>query len=77
VEWRARPSRRVVPRPDGLVFKFLVIFIIGISIGYSYGFKDAKKNKRNVLERVVDRVGGKNRGAYDTNLDKQAESVGH
>ena len=59
------------------MFKFLLILVVGVAIGYSLGFKDAKKYNRTVIERVVGRVGGKNRGAYDTNLDKQAESIGH
>ena len=58
------------------MFKFILILAIGIAIGYSYGWKDAQTNKHNVVERLVSRVGGKNRGAYDTNLDKQVESVG-
>ena len=70
-------ERRAFPRQDGPVFKFLFILVVGIAVGYSLGFKDAKKHKTSVVERVVARVGGKNRGAYDTNLDKQAESIGH
>jgi hypothetical protein len=59
------------------VFKFLFILVVGVAVGYSYGWKDAKTHKQNVVERVVSRVGGKNRGAYDTNLDAQVESAGH
>lgn len=58
------------------MFKFLLVLAVGVAIGYSYGWKDSKKHKQNVVERVVARVGGKNRGAYDTNLDRQTESVG-
>ena len=58
------------------MFKFLFILVVGVAVGYSYGWKDAKTHKQNVVERVVNRVGGKNRGAYDTNLDAQVESVG-
>lgn len=57
------------------MLKLLFILVIGVAIGYSFGWKDAKKNKETVVERLVHRVGGKNRGAYDTNLDKRAESV--
>lgn len=57
------------------MFKLLFILVVGVAIGYSFGWKDAKKNKETVVERMVHRVGGKNRGAYDTNLDKRAESV--
>ena len=58
------------------MLKYLFILVVGVAVGYGYGWKDAKKNKQNVVERVVSRVGGKNRGAYDTNLDAQVESVG-
>ena len=57
------------------MFKLLLILVVGIAIGYGYGWKDAHKNKQHVVERLVSRVGGKNRGAYDTDLDKRAESV--
>jgi hypothetical protein len=57
------------------VLKFILVLLIGIAVGYSYGFKDAKKHKKDILERTVERVGGKNRGAYDTNLDKRADAV--
>ena len=52
-----------------------MILVIGIAIGYGYGWKDARKHKQHVVERLVSRVGGKNRGAYDTDLDRRAESV--
>ena len=55
--------------------KFILVLIVGIAIGYSYGFKDARTHKQNILERTVQRVGGKNRGAYDSNLDKRAEAM--
>ena len=63
------------PLQEGAVFKFLLALVIGIAVGYSYGFKDAKTHKQNIVERTVARVGGKNRGAYDTNLDKRADAV--
>jgi hypothetical protein len=53
----------------------LFALIIGISIGYFYGFDDAKHNQKNVVERTVDRVGGKNRGRYANDIDKQADAV--
>ena len=59
------------------MFKFLFILVVGVAVGYSFGWKDAKTHKQNVVARVVSRVGGKNRGAYDTNIDAQAESAGH
>lgn len=58
------------------MFKLLLVLVFGIAVGYSYGFKDAKKHKDNVLVRTVERVGGKNRGAYNSDLDKRADAVG-
>ena len=54
----------------------LAIFalVLGISVGYFYGFDDAKHNKKNVVERTVDRVGGKNRGKYANDIDKRADA---
>ena len=57
------------------MFKLILALAIGLAVGYSYGYKDAKNKKGTVVERMVGRVGGKNRGAYDTDLDKRAESV--
>ena len=55
----------------------LAIFalIIGIAIGYGYGWKDAKIHKKSVVERTLDRVGGKNRGAYNNDLDKSSAAA--
>ena len=58
------------------MFKFLFILVVGVAIGYSYGWKDAKKYKQHVVERAVSRVGGKNRGAYDTNIEAKVEAAG-
>ena len=52
----------------------LFALLLGIGIGYFYGFDDAKHNTKNVVERTVDRVGGKNRGKYANDIDKQAEA---
>lgn len=57
------------------MFKFLFILVVGVAVGYSYGWKDARKHKQHVVERAVSRVGGKNRGAYDTNIEAKVESV--
>ena len=57
------------------MLKYVILLVVGIAIGYGYGWQDAKKHKQHVLERVVARVGGKNRGAYDTNLDARADAV--
>ena len=55
--------------------KYLFILAIGVAIGYGYGFKDARKNDENVVTRLVNRVGGDNRGKYRTDIDKQMQSV--
>jgi hypothetical protein len=55
----------------------LTIFalILGIAIGYGYGFRDAKIHKKSIVERTIDRVGGKNRGAYNNEIDKASASA--
>ena len=57
------------------MLKFIFVLVVGISIGYFYGFADAKKNDVTVVERIVDRVGGSNRGKYRADIDKQMESA--
>jgi len=57
------------------MFKFIIVLVVGIAIGYFYGFDDAKKNDVTVVERVVDRVGGSNRGKYRTDIDKQMDAA--
>jgi hypothetical protein len=55
----------------------LTIFalVLGIAIGYGYGFQDAKIHKKSIVERTIDRVGGKNRGAYNNDIDKASASA--
>jgi hypothetical protein len=53
----------------------LFALIVGISIGYFYGFDDARHHTKNVVERTVDKVGGKNRDRLNNDIDKQTESV--
>ena len=55
----------------------LTIFalVLGIAIGYGYGFRDAKIHKKSIVERTIDRVGGKNRGAYNNDIDKASASA--
>lgn len=48
---------------------------LGIAIGYGYGFQDAKVHKKSIVERTIDRVGGKNRGAYNNDLDKSSAAA--
>ena len=55
--------------------KLLFVLCIGIAIGYAYGFDDAKLHEANVVKRVVERVGGSNRGKYKNDIDKQMERL--
>ena len=54
------------------MLKLLVILVAGIAVGYSFGWKDAQANDRHVVERVVNRVGGSNRGKYTSDLEQRA-----
>ena len=53
----------------------ILLVSVGIAIGYAYGFKDAKKHEKTVVSRTVDKIGGSNRGKYDQDIDKQADSI--
>lgn len=53
----------------------LFALLLGIGIGYFYGFDDARHHQKNVVERTVDRVGGKNRGKYANDIDGEADAV--
>ncbi len=50
--------------------KNILLIAVAIAFGYSLGFNDARKNEKNVVSRLVERVGGSNRGKYDGNIDK-------
>ena len=53
--------------------KYIFVLVLGLAVGYGYGFKDAKKHNKSVVSRVLDRVGGSNRGKYDQDIDKKTE----
>ncbi len=55
--------------------KYLLILALGVAIGYGYGFRDAKKHNRTVVSRVLDKVGGSNRGKYNQDVDKRADEA--
>lgn len=57
------------------MLKYIFVLVVGIAIGYFYGFDDAKKNDETVVRRVVDRVGGSNRGKYSTDVDAKMQAV--
>lgn len=51
--------------------RYLFIIAIGAGAGYYAGFKDGKTSGVSIVERVVERVGGSNRGKYSTDVDAQ------
>ena len=53
----------------------LLALLLGISIGYFYGYDDARPHTTNIVERTVDKVGGKNRDRISNDIDKQTENV--
>lgn len=53
----------------------LLALLLGISIGYFYGYDDARHHTKNIVERTVDKVGGKNRDRISNDIDKQTENV--
>ena len=57
------------------MFKFLFILALGIAIGYGYGWKDAQVNEKNVAERLVDRIGGDNKGKVSTDADATTREI--
>ena len=70
-----RRSNRSAPHPRTLMKLALFALLLGISIGYFYGYDDARHHTKNVVERTVDRVGGKNRDRMSNDIDKQTDSV--
>lgn len=52
-----------------------IALLLGISIGYFYGYDDARHHTKNIVERTVDKVGGKNRDRMSNDVDKQTEDV--
>jgi hypothetical protein len=56
--------------------KLLFVLAIGVALGYNLGFKDAQTYKKNIVARVVDRVGGSNRDNFTVNnVDKQMQQA--
>ncbi len=51
--------------------RYLFLIAIGLGAGYYSGFKDAKAKKPSIVERVVEKVGGSNRGKYKMDVDAQ------
>jgi len=55
------------------MFKILFILAVGIAIGYGYGWSDAQSHDKNVVTRLVERVGGGNRDRYTNDIDARTE----
>lgn len=51
--------------------RYLFILAVGVGAGYYTGFKDGKTTGVSVVQRMVDKVGGSNRGKYSTDVDAQ------
>jgi hypothetical protein len=49
--------------------KSLFLIAIGVCLGYTIGFSDARTNDRNILRRLVDRVGGLTRDYSGNDVD--------
>ena len=56
--------------------KYIFILAIGAAIGYGYGFADAQAHKKNVVTRMVERVGGSNRDGFNNDIDDKMEKAG-
>ncbi len=70
------PERPLGPPTFAIHMKLaLLALLLGISIGYFYGYDDARRHTKNIVERTVDRVGGKNRDRMSNDIDKRTESV--
>ncbi len=57
------------------MLRVVIILAVGIAIGYFVGFRDARVNQKNIVERVIDRVGGDARGGVSNDVDRQFEKL--
>jgi hypothetical protein len=62
-------GRRVSPWM--LMYKFLFAVAVGVAIGYGYGWKDAQAHEKNVVERVVEQIGGETRARMGNDVDSR------
>lgn len=51
--------------------KTILLIVIGLAIGYFAGFEDARAHDKNVVARIVERVGGDNRANVVTDVDSK------
>jgi hypothetical protein len=56
--------------------KYVIILAVGVAIGYGYGFSDAQVNKKTIVSRIVDRVGGSNRDEFRNDIDGRMDKAG-
>lgn len=55
--------------------KYILILAVGAALGYGYGFADAQVHKKNVVTRMVERVGGSNRDEFRNDIDGRMEKA--
>jgi len=51
--------------------KTILLIVIGLAIGYFAGFEDARTHSKNVVARIVERVGGDHRANMVTDVDSK------
>lgn len=60
------------------VAKQIALILLGLAIGYFVGFADGRRNDRNIVVRVVERVGGaadRTVGARDRAVREEIERM--
>lgn len=55
--------------------KTILLIVIGLAIGYFAGFEDGRTHDKNLVARVVERVGGDNRANVVTDVDSKMRDV--
>ena len=56
--------------------KYVIILAIGVAVGYGYGWNDAQVNKKSIVTRLVERVGGSNREEFTNDIDGRMAKEG-
>lgn len=51
----------------------LFLIAVGACAGYTIGFRDARTHDKTVVERTLDRLGGRARGQYNPDVDGEVE----
>lgn len=55
--------------------KTLFVLLLGVAAGYQIGWQDAQDHSVSIVKRTIDRVGGKSRGRYNNDVDKQMDRL--